>query len=91
MKRLSRAREAKTKYVRQQNELEITKAWDTANIKTDKFNNMIQAIGSDTISAIATSGPEMLVCIVCVCGVCVRVRVCARVHAYMQVCILVTV
>ena len=55
MERLTRAREAETKYVTEQN----TKARETANIKTEKFNNIIQAIDSDTISAIATSGPEM--------------------------------
>ena len=64
MERLIRAREAETKYVREQNELEITKAREMANIETEKFSYMVQAIGSDTISAIATSGPEMQVCIV---------------------------
>ena len=58
------AREAETKYVREQNELETTKAREMATIETEKFNNMVQAIGSDTISAIAISGPEMQVCIV---------------------------
>jgi len=58
---LTRAREAETKYVREQNELEITKAREMASIETEKFNNMVQAIGADTISAIATSGPEMQV------------------------------
>ena len=55
------------------NELEITKAQEMANIDTENFNNMVQAIGSDTISAIATCGPEVQLCIVCVF---VRVRVC---------------
>ena len=57
-----------TKYVREQNELEITKAREMANIETEKFNNMVQAIGSDTISAIATSGPEMQVRVMCICA-----------------------
>ena len=65
--KLTYAREAETKYVREQNELEITKAREMANIEMEKFNNMVQAIGSDTISAIATSGPEMQVCVVCLC------------------------
>ena len=38
-----------------------------ANIETEKFNNMVQAIGSDTNSAIATSGPEMQVHVMCIC------------------------
>ena len=77
MERLTRAREAETKYVREQNELEITKAREMANIETEKFNNMVQAIGSDTISAIATSGPEMQVCVMYVC---VCVCVCTFIH-----------
>ena len=94
MKRLSRAREAETKYVRQQNELEITKARETANIKTEKFNNMIQAIGSDIIRAIATSGHAGMYLCVCVCVracVCVRVHACVCVHACVHVCVYVCV
>ena len=52
LERLTRAKEAEIKYVREQNELEITKAQEIAIIKTEKFNNMVQAIGSDTISDI---------------------------------------
>lgn len=33
-----------------------------ASIETDKFKNMVSSIGSDTIQAIATAGPEMQVC-----------------------------
>ena len=32
-----------------------------ANIETEKFKNMVDAIGSETIAAIATAGPEMQV------------------------------
>ena len=32
-----------------------------ANIETDKFKNMVDAIGPQTIAAIATAGPEMQV------------------------------
>ncbi len=61
MERLSRAREAETKYVREQDDLEITKAKEMAGIDTQKFKDMVDAIGSDTIAAIATAGPEMQV------------------------------
>ena len=61
LERLSAAREAETKFVREQNELEISKAGDMANIETEKFKNMVDAIGSETIAAIATAGPEMQV------------------------------
>ena len=88
MERLTRAREAETKYVREQNELEITKAREMATIETEKFNNVVQAIGSDTISAIATSGPEMQVCIVLCARVCVRAceRVCVCVYSQPSTC-----
>jgi major vault protein len=46
------------KYVREQNEMEISKSRDMAAIETDKFKLMVSAIGSDTIRAIAVSGPE---------------------------------
>lgn len=59
LERLTRAREAETKYIRDQNELEITKSKQLADIETDKFKNMVSAIGSDTIRAIAVAGPEM--------------------------------
>lgn len=61
MERLTRAREAETKYIREQNELEINKSRDIAAIDTEKFKDMVDAIGADTIKAIATSGPEMQV------------------------------
>ena len=86
MERLTRPREAETKYVRERNELEITKAQETANIKTEKFNNMTQAIDSDTIIAIATCAPEMLVCIIYV-GVCMCMRVCACASMYTCDCV----
>ena len=78
---LTRAREVETKYVREQNELEIAKAREMVNLETEKFNNIVQAIGPDTISAIAPSRPEMQVCIVCM-FVCVCLCVCARACVY---------
>ena len=52
--------------------------------ETEKFNNMVQAIGSDVISAIATSGAEMQVHIYFLCA-----WACACVYAYMRVYIYV--
>ena len=57
-----------------------------SSIETEKFNNMVQAIGSNSISAIVTSSPEIQVRIYCVClcvCVCVCVCVCARVRVCM--------
>lgn len=46
------------KYVREQNEMEISKSREMSGIETEKFKLMVDAIGSDTIRAIAVSGPE---------------------------------
>ena len=61
LERLTRAREAETKFVREQNELEISKTKEMAGIETEKFKNMVDSIGSDTIASIANAGPEMQV------------------------------
>ena len=50
------------KYQHEQNSLDVTKTKEMSGIETDKFKNMVSSIGSDTIQAIATAGPEMQVC-----------------------------
>ncbi|XP_071789878.1 major vault protein-like [Asterias amurensis] len=59
--RLTNAREAELKYITEQNEMEVNKAGQMSEIETSKFNKMVESIGSDTIKAIAVSGPEMQV------------------------------
>mmetsp|Transcript_36453 Transcript_36453/g.57171 ORF Transcript_36453/g.57171 Transcript_36453/m.57171 type:complete len:855 (-) Transcript_36453:87-2651(-) len=44
---------------RAMNELEITRARRMASIEAKKFNDIVTAIGKDTIKAIAQAGPEM--------------------------------
>ncbi|XP_020616709.1 major vault protein-like isoform X1 [Orbicella faveolata] len=61
LQRLSKTREAELKYQHEQNTLDVTKAKEMTGIETDKFKNMVSSIGSDTIQAIATAGPEMQV------------------------------
>lgn len=61
LERLRNAREAEIIYTREQNELEINKTRDLAQIETTKFKNMVDAIGTSTLQAIATSGPDMQV------------------------------
>ena len=61
LERLGKAREAELKYLREQNELEVSKEKQMAGIETKKFQEQIGAIGQDTIRSIATSGPEMQV------------------------------
>lgn len=58
---MTSAREAELKFLREQNELELNKARDMADIETSKFKSQVDAIGANTIQAIATAGPEMQV------------------------------
>jgi major vault protein len=55
---LKLAREAEIKFVREQNELEISKRGDMSKIETEKFRLQVETIGPSTIQAIATSGPD---------------------------------
>eukprot|EP00163_Fabomonas_tropica_P033313 TRINITY_DN868_c0_g3_i1.p1 TRINITY_DN868_c0_g3~~TRINITY_DN868_c0_g3_i1.p1 ORF type:complete len:849 (-),score=328.79 TRINITY_DN868_c0_g3_i1:60-2606(-) len=50
---------AELEYATKTNELEITKTRELAEIEAAKFKNLVDAIGSDTIKAIAQAGPEM--------------------------------
>lgn len=61
LERLGAAREAEIKYVTQQNEIDIAKARNVMDIEVRKFQDMVAAIGADTLRAIATAGPEMQV------------------------------
>lgn len=61
LERLTSAREAELKFVREQNEMELSKSRETAGIETTKFKQMVDAIGSSTLQAIATAGPDMQV------------------------------
>ena len=55
---MTSAREAELKYVREQNEQMIAKDRELAKIEINKFQQQIQAIGTDTIKSIATAGPD---------------------------------
>jgi len=59
--RLRNAREAEIVYQREQNDLEISKTRELADIETGKFSNMVEAIGASTLQAMATAGPDMQV------------------------------
>ena len=61
MSRLTHARDAELKYLREQNEVEISKTRDMAEIETSRFKDMVDAIGCETIQAIANAGPQMQV------------------------------
>merc|ERR1712025_63045 len=57
LERLKAAREADVKFALEQNQLEIEKAEKMAKIETGKFEQMVAAIGRDTMLAMA-SGPQ---------------------------------
>ncbi|XP_078484853.1 major vault protein isoform X1 [Ciona intestinalis] len=61
LERLTKARDAELKYMKEQNELQLNKDREIADIETRKFKDTIDAIGADTIRAIAVAGPEMQV------------------------------
>jgi len=56
---LKKRQEAEINHQRQLNELEILKAKDLAEIDSEKFKNVVSAIGADTIRSIAEAGPAM--------------------------------
>jgi len=51
--------EAEITHQTQMNELDLARARDMAAIEAKKFSDVVSAIGSDTIAAIAQAGPEM--------------------------------
>ncbi|XP_059809284.1 major vault protein isoform X3 [Hypanus sabinus] len=59
--RLTKAREQELKYVEAQNRLEVEKNLQLAQVESKRFQEMVQAIGPETIRAIAVSGPELQV------------------------------
>ncbi len=56
--RLIQARELELNYAKSTSDLAIEKAKHLANIETEEFKQHVAAIGSKTIQAIATSGPD---------------------------------
>ena len=46
------------KYVSEQNNMEIKKMREMSEIEIEKFQQMVQALGADTLQAIATSSSD---------------------------------
>lgn len=61
MSRVELARELEIVYLEQQNELQVKKAEEMYAIEINKFREIVKAIGSETIEAIALAGPELQV------------------------------
>jgi len=59
LKQLTSRQNAEIDHQRKLNELELTKAAQLAEIEAEKFREVVEAIGADTIKAIAQAGPEM--------------------------------
>jgi len=61
LERLTSAREAELKFVREQNDMDLSKSRESSEIETTKFKQMVDAIGASTLQAIATAGPDLQV------------------------------
>lgn len=59
LERLTHARNAELEYIKEQNSVEVKKSLEMTQIESDKFKNMIDAIGADTLRAMASAGPEL--------------------------------
>lgn len=58
LEQLTKAREAELKYLQDQNQIELNKSRESSKIEIEKFEKMVSSIGTDTIRAIATAGPD---------------------------------
>jgi major vault protein len=59
LKQLKSKQSAEIEYIRRNNELELKKARELAEIEATKLAQIMEAIGTDTVVAIAQAGPEM--------------------------------
>ncbi|CUG92246.1 major vault protein, putative [Bodo saltans] len=59
LKQLKSKQNAEVEYIRRNNELELKKARELAEIEATKLAQIMEAIGTDTVIAIAQAGPEM--------------------------------
>ena len=59
LERLTLARNAELNYTKEMNVVEIKKNLDVVDIETNKFKNMVDAIGAQTLKDMATAGPEL--------------------------------
>lgn len=59
LKQLRAKQSAEVEYIKRNNELELKKAKELADIEAKKLAEIMEAIGTDTIVAMAQAGPEM--------------------------------
>ncbi|KAK0042287.1 major vault 1 [Biomphalaria pfeifferi] len=61
LQRLTLARNAELAYVKDKNRMDLDKNAELSNIEVNKFRNMVDSIGSNTLLAMATAGPDLQV------------------------------
>ncbi|KAF3845862.1 hypothetical protein F7725_002940 [Dissostichus mawsoni] len=61
LQRLSHAREQELNYKKQMDALEVDKQKSMANIESERFSQLVQSLGSDTLKEMARAGPELQV------------------------------
>lgn len=59
LERLTKARNAELDYTKELNESEIDKALREVDIEVNKFSEMVESIGAETLRDMATAGPNL--------------------------------
>lgn len=58
LQRLTKAREQELTYKQQMDNLEVEKQKRLAQIESERFAQLVQSLGSDTLKEMARAGPE---------------------------------
>lgn len=58
LQRLTKAREQELTYKQQMDNLEVEKQKRLARIESERFGQLVQSLGSDTLKEMARAGPE---------------------------------
>uniref|UniRef100_A0A8C9XEE9 Major vault protein n=1 Tax=Sander lucioperca TaxID=283035 RepID=A0A8C9XEE9_SANLU len=61
LQRLSKAREQELAYKKQMDALEVDKQKNLAHIESERFSQLVESLGSDTLKEMARAGPELQV------------------------------
>lgn len=61
LQRLAKAREQELNYKQQMDSLEVEKQKSLAHIESERFSQLVESLGSDTLKEMARAGPELQV------------------------------
>ncbi|XP_035826504.1 major vault protein-like [Aplysia californica] len=61
LERLGKARDAELTFLGKRNRMDVEKMAEVSSIEMNKFKDMVSSIGSDTLRAMATAGPDQQV------------------------------